>query len=60
MPLRELVGCYMQLRKTLMEEDENSDNKAGTTKIERKFFKLRTLNGWSTAVYKTYKQQKLN
>jgi hypothetical protein len=60
MSLRGLVGCHTQLRKTLMEEVENRDNMAGTIKIERKFFELGTLNGWSTVVYKTYKQQKLN
>jgi hypothetical protein len=54
--LRGLVGCHTQLRKTLMEEAENSDNMAGTTKIVRKFFKSGTLNGCSTVVYKTYKQ----
>jgi hypothetical protein len=43
-----------------MEEDENRDNMAGTTKIERKFLKLGTLNRWSTVVYKTNKLQKLN
>jgi len=56
MSLRGLVGCHIQLRKTLMEEAENRDNTAGTTEIERKFFKLGTFNGWSTVVYKTYKQ----
>jgi len=37
-------------------EVENRDNMAGTTEIERKFFKLGTFNGWSTVVYKTHKQ----